>query len=204
MKRILFCAWMLFIFPMSSLAGDKDVSHVQEYFDTLVVKIQQHVIKGPMAEEVAKYAIIRQLHEDGDNKPKGYSVPGLSFGHPIKGIVNCTDLEGCVTSSANDSDGVPMYVFKGENAVVISGVLITKVFDHFVMNMNLFKEKDIEIWDRSKKDSYLLANRIDLDEYRVRFNENKSERDKIIRRCNQLYGPAGNSIEQRIKKIWQQ
>jgi hypothetical protein len=199
MKKLIFCAWMFFIFPITAYCWDKE-SHIKEHFQPLVKKIQTHTTPGPLAQELARYVIMRQLHEDGPNKSKDCSVPGLSYGSPIKEIVHSTNLENVKISSVRDSDGVPMIVFKGEKAKVIGGVVIAKLFDHWITNTNFFKTEDRELWERSKRDSYLIANNVHLDEYRDRFESNKEAREKIIKRCNRLYGPASSHIEQEVKR----
>jgi hypothetical protein len=178
--------------------------HVLTSFKDSVACVKQVGITGPLAEEVTRWAIVRQLHENGLDRPATYCIPGIGCGGwneenlkwSLKRIPNDIQL-----SRIRDSEGAPMYVLKGNKANLISTATVALLFDYYVNKFSWFSQKEKEAWAESKKYSYLIAQGFDLPQYHEAFNKLKPEREKILRKCNGGYGPGRDRIRGEVKRL---
>jgi hypothetical protein len=64
--------------------------HVIQHYSSVIKCIEDCGIQGPIAGEIAQYALIRQVHEDGIDRKPDYSVPGIGTGGWTSDILKTT------------------------------------------------------------------------------------------------------------------
>ena len=199
MKRLIF--FIICFSFITKAYGHTRENLITEFYPTVVKELQHYGWKGPIANEIAKVVMLRQIHEDGLEKEPDYSVPGLSFCNVIKNIVKSIHLKDISCSTVTDNEGVLMFAFKGPNANIKACIIIAKLFDYYILNTSFFNKEQKELWNRTKIDSYLIHNNFILPEYIERFVLQEEERKKILFKCNRLYGPQAKNIEQQLQKL---
>jgi hypothetical protein len=178
--------------------------HIITSYSESIECVKRVGITGPLAEEVTRWAIVRQLHENGLDRPATYCIPGIGCGGwneenlkwSLKRIPNDIQL-----SQIRDSEGAPMYVLKGNKANLISTATVALLFDYYVDKFSWFSQKEKEAWAESKKYSYLIAQGFDFPQYRESFASLKEDRQKILRKCNGGYGPGRDRIQGEVKRL---
>jgi len=95
-----------------------------------------------------------------------------------------------------------LFTLQGKGANTAAATTIAFLFDYYPSRF-AFSEQQRHIWKKSLTLSYLLACNPTLEDYRVEFEALKPERDKILRRCNQMYGPGSDRIESTVKRLQQ-
>jgi hypothetical protein len=177
--------------------------HIITSYNASVECVKQVGIPGPLAKEVTQWAIVRQLHENGLNRPATYCIPGISCGSwneenlrwSLKRIPNNIEV-----THIRDEDGMALYVLKGNKANLVSTATVALLFDYYVDNFSWFSPKEKEVWSESKRYSYLISQGFALPEYQEAFDNLQPEREKILRKCNGAYGPGRDRIIGEVKK----
>lgn len=188
-------------------AGDSYLSfedHVITSFKASVNCVEQVGLDGPIAQEVTRWAIVRQLHENGLDRPATYCIPGISCGGWNKEMLEYSLRiipNELAISRIYDSEGLPMYVLKGNKANLVSTATVALLFDYYVTNLSWFSKQEKEAWSDSKRYSYLISQGFNFPEYRTAFAELKEARQKILRKCNGGYGPGRERISGEVKKL---
>ena len=177
---------------------------VQFFYPNIVKQVQNHGLSGPIAHEVAKYAQLRTIHEDGSQRPHNISYNGMGKGSPSKEIVAklyCPDCK--ITTTATD-DGVGSYGVIGPRAHIMSSTLVALWYDHIILSdrFRICNEAEKKIWKESKWCSHQLAIGNPEVLFQIRYDELRDKRLKILKKVNNAYGPAGDSIHQQRSKIW--
>jgi hypothetical protein len=177
--------------------------HILTSFSGSIEAINKAGIKGPIAEEVARWALIRQLHENGLNRGHTYCIPGISCGGWNRETLNwclryVTNEVG--VSRIADSEGMLMYELNGRGANIVSTAAVALLFDYYVKHFNWFSTKEKEDWEESRKYSDLIAQGFDFPQYRKQFHLLKDARQKILRKCSGGYGPGNERISSEVKK----
>ncbi len=180
--------------------------HVITSYNASVACVKQVGIQGPIAEEITRWAIVRQLHENGLNRPATYCIPGISCGSwneenlrwSLKRIPNNIEV-----TRIRDEYGMALYVLKGNKANLVSTATVALLFDYYVDNFSWFSPKEKEAWSESKKYSYLIAQGFAFPEYQEAFDSLQPEREKILRKCNGGYGPGRDRIQGEVKRLEQ-
>jgi hypothetical protein len=201
---ILFLLTVVLVSNASAFLSFED--HIITSYRDSIRYVEKAGIKGPIANEITKWAIVRQLHENGLDRPATYCIPGIGCGGwneenlkwCLKRIPNNIQL-----SQIRDSEGALMYVLKGEKANLISTATVALLFDYYVEKMPWFSAKEKEAWSESKKYSYLISQGFVLPDYVEAFENLREEREKILRKCNGAYGPGRDRIIGEVKKLAQ-
>ena len=128
--------------------------HVWGSFDESIQCVEQVGLTGPIAQEVTRWAIVRQLHENGLDRPATYCIPGISCGgwnkemleYSLKMIPNELEI-----SRIRDSEGLPLYVLRGDKANLVSTATVALLFDYYVTNLSWFSKQEKEAWSDSKR-----------------------------------------------------
>jgi hypothetical protein len=195
---------LFLVLPNFCIGGSFEDCVNHSYLD-LVLKIQDCGIQGPLAKELAQYALVRQAHEDGLDRPKHYSVPGISAGGWNEDILKTTLKRmkcGIPVTHCYDSEGMKMFVLQGEGANVASAVTIAFLFDYYVTKFpQAFTEAQRDAWWKSRTYSYLLSCHPTLKEYQEAYDSLYGERQKILQRCNGMYGPGQERIVGEVKRL---
>jgi hypothetical protein len=203
-KRIL-SVLILLLLPNLCMGATFD-DHVIVFYPSLVCKIEQCGIQGPLARELAQYAIIRQLHENGLDRPPSYSIPGISTGgwneDILRHVLKKLRLDNISLTKIHDSDGVPMFVVDGLQANHLSAVTIAYLYDYYLIRFEQsFTLRQREVWQKSKVCSYILSCHPNMTEYLEAFNSMREERIRIIQKCNRMYGPGSDRIEGTVNRL---
>lgn len=178
--------------------------HVITSFKACTACVEQVGLSGPIAQEITRWAIVRQLHENGLNRPATYCIPGISCGGWNKEMLEYSLRiipNELAISRIYDSEGLPMYVLKGNKANLVSTATVALLFDYYVTNLSWFSEQEKETWSDSKRYSYLIAQGFNFPEYHTAFADLKEARQKILRKCNGGYGPGRERISGEVKKL---
>lgn len=192
------------VFEGKSTAFTSFEDHILTSFPACIRAVERCGIPGPLAEEVTRWAIVRQLHENGLNRPQNYSIPGVSCGG-----WNKEQLETCLEripnevelSTVRDSDGVSMYVLKGTGANIVSTATIALLFDYYVTNLSWFSDRERAVWSESQRCSYLISQGFGTWEHVAIFEALEPEREKILRKCSGGYGPGGSRVTHEVIRL---
>jgi hypothetical protein len=185
--------------------GGSFEDHVLNHYTSVVKKIEACGYNGPIAKELAQYAVIRQGLEDGLNRPHTYSIPGISSGgwneDILKGVIKVLKPE-ITLGHCRDSEGVRLFILQGDEACRVSATTIACLYGYYLVKFNKsFSDKQHQIWGRSITYSYLLSCKPDLVEYKEEYDALKNDRIKIIQRCNRMYGPKSDQIERKVNEL---
>ncbi len=185
---------------------DSVEAHIEAYYPALVEALKLVDFTGPFGRQVAKYALIRQVHEDGVTRSSSKSMVGMIPGGVNTAVV--TKLEpfftkcGIRVKKVGAHDGLRSYAMYGENANVWSGVAIALVWDKYLEEFRI-KESLKEAWKRSKalsrKISEGKASEDELREYYVTLHK---DREKAFHRVNRIFGGnAAKKIKHTVAKM---
>lgn len=161
----------------------------QDYQSTVIILKDCH-FPGPLAEEMAKVALARQVLEDGPNRHPNESIAGISTGSWNKEIVDSCVPKHIKIDTINDLTGARFYHFKGSQSTLYSALVVSKLFDFYV---NKFLKSERKNWFLAKETSKAISQNPDSFELNLRFY-NKLNPIKIIEKCNKLYGPQADSV----------
>jgi hypothetical protein len=194
----------------SSIPNGDYCSHVSCYYTSIISLLEKFGFAGPFAEELAKFALMRQLIEDGTNRPHTVSMVGMVPGGINKRVVEKMGLKrgevnehGLKLTSVTANDGQGSYALYGPMANVWSSLAIVLVWDEYI-NSGQFgiKQELVLAWNESKDLSYKIAIGIGDKEVVTKYEtELSAAREKAIKRVNSMYGPGGSSIENLVKNL---
>lgn len=169
----------------------------------IVREIQNHGLSGPIAYEVAPYAQLRCIHEDGLDRPTNISMNGMVPGSPNKEVIKQLYMPGHTVGSVRANDGQGCYVIKGPKAHVMASVAIALWYDA-IINSDKFRvctAEERRIWNESRHYSHMMALGKMSGIHRVKFKKLKEERERIIQKVNRAYGPQGHHINKLRKEF---
>lgn len=192
----LFITFVLFliilVFPLKS----NSLTH-KEYFEqhytTLANRLHQDGYPGPISNELAKYALARQVLEDGINRKSHESIAGISVGGFNKEIAEAVLKNSDIkVSHAIDAEGGRFYHFKGNDANLYSAVIIGNLFNFYVSK---FLKKHEKNWLILKELSKAISMNPDSFELNHKFYT-FLHKENVIIKANNLYGPGQASVLQ--------
>lgn len=173
--------------------------HILVSYSLVVDQLQERGFEGPLAEEVGRFALIRQLIEDGQNRDHSVSIVGMCPGGANERAMcdlgltlGATNQEG-VTLKKITSGGETFYALYGPRADVCSVVAVTFLWDKYVneAQTHSFKDEEIHAWNVSKEISRRIgcneATPEEIDRY---FGELATPRRKAIEKANRMYSPT--------------
>jgi len=177
------------------------ISPAPSQVDLVAHHITKCGIQGPVAKELATWALGRQKLEDGFKRPKDQSIPGLGCGGWNRKMLDLVLEKTSITpkmGTVRDEEGMCLIKMDGANVQIVSATTIAMLFDYYVENLNFHPKEEKRLWEQSKVDSALTIvgdlNAVD------RLSKQTEKRIKIIKRSNNAYGPNGNAVEVIIKK----
>ena len=170
--------------------------YFQEHLPILEEKLQNSEYPGPMSTILGRIALARQVLEDGLNRRPGESCAGISRGGhnevALKKAINGNkDIR---ISSASDGEGT-FYMLYGPQVNIISAMTVAYLFDNYVSR---FLRQHKVKWELSKETSKAISLNPDSLELNHKFHCILKP-DKIVERCNTLYGPGSHLVLQLIK-----
>jgi hypothetical protein len=157
------------------------------FHNEIVKEIQDHGLSGPIANEIAPYAQLRVIHEDGEQRSPDESMNGMVPGSPNKEVMKKLYMPDCTLGTVRANDGQGCYVIRGPRAHVMSSVAVGLWYDEMINRMA--SKEDMDLWNESKNCSHMLAlGHLDRF-YHRRFEVLKEHREHLIRKFDSMYGP---------------
>jgi hypothetical protein len=202
--------WVLFFILLATMeAKAKSVEeHILVSHSHVVDQLKSRGFGGPLADEVGRFALIRQLIEDGQNREHSVSIVGMSLGGANESVLNelgltmgCTNEEGFTLKKVTSSEGETFYALHGPRANVCSAVAITLLWDKYINHAYTasFTSEEINAWNMSKKISRKIwRNKASTEEIDKYHGELLTLRGKAIEKANRMYSPTAAEA---IKKI---
>jgi hypothetical protein len=185
-------------------------THVSCYYTKIIDLLERFGFTGPFAEELAKFALLRQLIEDGTNRSDTVSMVGMVPGGINKRVVEKMGLKrgeinehGLKLSQVTANDGQGSYAVYGPLANVWSCLAIVLVWDEYVNGGQFSISPELAVaWNESKKISRRIAEGQADPDAVLKYEKDIAERrTKAIKRVNAMYGPGSSSIEGLVKNL---
>jgi hypothetical protein len=174
--------------------------HILVQYKLVCDELQKRGFEGPFAKEVAKFALVRQIIEDGQTREHSLSIVGMSPGGANAEVI---DEMGLVMGKSNDdglslqrttsSEGETFYCIKGPRANVCSATAITLLWDKYVNGAlkSSFNPSEVSVWNESKSISRKIAdNSATEQEITAYEGDLAAPRRKIIEKANRMYSPT--------------
>ena len=179
-------------------------------YPLVLERLQEEGFHGPFGQEVARFAVLRQIIEDGPTREHSVSMVGMSPGGMNKEVMNHLGLtpgnmntDGLVLKTVGTNDGQRCYAIYGPRADVTSTVAIALLWDKYVNEMPNFKLEERLAWNQSKAISEKLAKGETGDVAgRVFLTCLASETKKVLAKANRMYGSlAANQIQRMVSDM---
>lgn len=188
---------VFFLCLMSSNAMSMTyVDHIERYYKPLVQKIQEYGLKGPISMELAQFALLRQIHEDGLDRSPEKCLNGMVPGGINKRVMERLHWTDNELSKVTANDGQGCYRITGPEANIQGALAIALWYDEIIDSGQAIKEHERELWERSKVNSYLQTTAFIDTEYVMTFLGDELGRLELLRKANNWYGPSGRHIDQ--------
>lgn len=190
------------------LAQAKSIEeHILVSYSRVVDQLKDHGFQGPLAEEVGKYALIRQMIEDGQDREHSVSIVGMCPGGANEramcdaGLTLGETNEKGIRLGKITSNGETFYALYGPRSNVLSAVAITLLWDRYVNSdqTQRFKDEEIHAWNVSKEISRRIytkaASAQEVERY---YGELAKPRRNAIEKANCTYSPTAAAAIVRI------
>ncbi|GEM_PF-870277 len=180
------------------------------HYDRVLTELKKKGFEGPFGEEVAKLALVRQIHEDGPQREHSRSIVGMVPGGVNQEVVKSLGLrlgkcnsQGLTLKRLKANDGQSTYGIYGPRANVASVVAIALVWDKYVNEFSSFKPEEVRAWNLSKVISRDIAAGTAAPKAKVTFRTRLVEpRKEALKRANRIYGArAAKHIEREVKRM---
>jgi hypothetical protein len=188
-------------FPINAQGPVED--KILTFHAPIAAELQDHGLSGPLAYEVAPYAQLRCIHEDGVTRSCDISYNGMGLGSPNKEVIKRLSLPACTKlTQTSTADGIGSYGFLGPKAHIFGSVAIGLWFDMIIDSdrYRVCSAAERKVWNDSKHFSHMVVIKPEDKSYLYQFEELKGLRDKMLRKVNRAYGPAGEAINQNRDK----
>lgn len=186
---------MLFCSISVNAMGMTYVEHIERYYKPLVLKIQEYGLAGPIAMELAQFALLRQIYEDGPQRPADKSMNGMVPGGINKRVMERLDWTRNDLSRVGSKDGQGCYCIKGPDANIQGAAAIALWYDEIIDTWPSIKDEERELWRRSKANSYLQTTAFIDTDYVMGFLGDEPARLALLRKANSWYGPSGGQLD---------
>lgn len=202
--------WVLFFILLATMeVKAKSVEeHILVSYGRVIDHLKSRGFGGPLAEEVGRFALIRQLIEDGQNREHSVSIVGMSLGGANESVLRdlgltlgCTNDEGFTLKKVTTSDGETFYALYGPRANVCSAVAITLLWDKYINYAYTasFTQEEINAWNMSKRLSRRIwRNKATTEEIEKYYGELYTPRRKALEKANRMYSPTAAEAIKRI------
>ena len=175
-------------------------------YPLVLERLQEEGFHGPFGEEVAKFAVLRQIIEDGPSREHSVSIVGMCPGGMNKEVMNYLGLipgnknnDGLVLKTVDSNDGQRCYAIYGPRADVTSTVAIALLWNKYVNELPNFKPEEKLAWNQSKAISETMAKGETEDVAgRAVLSCMAGETRKVIAKANRMYGSLAASQIQRM------
>ncbi len=200
---------IFFLVPTGFCHAASIEEHILVNYPLIVKSIERYGFAGPFGREVAKFALMRQIVEDGADRNHSLSIVGMSVGEPHASIMKTVGLTMGQTNEQNmclrkvtSSEGNTYYSIHGPRANVCSATAIALLWDSYVnkTHSEKFKAEECKAWNSSKEISSNMAGNCADSEQCELYNAVEPARQKAIEKANRLYSPtAAETIKTMVK-----
>jgi hypothetical protein len=196
MKYLLFA--LLIVITTTYVNAKSVQEHVLVNYKLVCDKLQERGFQGPFGREVAKFALIRQVIEDGQGRDHSVSIVGMSPGGTNAQVIEELGLakgklnrDGLSLERLTSENGETFYCIKGPHANVCSAVAISLLWDKYVNGAQRFSPSEVQVWNKSKSISQKIAsNTATQEEVEVYQGDLAAPRRRVIEKANRIYSPT--------------
>lgn len=210
MKYFLFC--LLIVLTATQTNARSIEEHILVHYRLICDQLQNRGFKGPFGKEVAKFALIRQIIEDGQTRDHSVSIVGMSPGgtngqvmDELGLVMGKSNSDGLSLQRLTSGAGETFYCIKGPRANICSATAITLLWDKYVngVQKQWFTPSEVLAWNESKTISQKIAtNSATKEEVEAYEGELAAPRRKIIEKANRIYSPtAAGAITKIVKDM---
>jgi len=177
-------------------------------YPLVLEKLREQGFHGAFGEEVGRFAVLRQIIEDGPTREHSVSIVGMCPGGMNKEIMNRMGLipgaknqDGLVLRTVDTQDGQQSYAIYGPRADVTSAVAIALLWDKYVNELPYFKAEEKLAWNQSKAISEGIAKGdISHEAVHLTLAYVSDEAKKVLAKANRMYGSLAATQIQRMAK----
>jgi hypothetical protein len=194
------CFSVLVLFAAMEANAKSIEEHILVSYSLVVDELKDRGFGSPLAEEVGRFGLIRQLIEDGQNRDHSVSIVGMSLGGANESVLRelgltmgATNDAGFTLKKVTSSDGETFYAVHGPRANVCSAVAIALLWDKYINHAytSSFAREQVEAWNRSKEISCkMCCNQATAEEIEDYHGELAALRRKAIEKANRMYSPT--------------
>jgi hypothetical protein len=201
---------LLIVVTATSVNAKSIEEHVLVHYKLVCDQLQERGFEGPFAREVAKFALIRQVIEDGQNRDHSVSIVGMSLGgtnaevlDELGLVMGKSNQDGFSLQRLTSNEGETFYCIKGPRANVCSAIAITLLWDKYVNGAQRFTPSEVLAWNKSKTISQRIAtNSATKEEIEAYEGELAAPRRKTIEKANRIYSStAAHTITKIVKDM---
>lgn len=199
MKIVIVCCLMALTSIGNAMSIDE---HILVNYPLIITNLKEQGFRGPFGEELAKYALIRQIIEDGSTRSHSVSIVGMSVGEPHTSILKSLGLNlgttgegGMCLKKITSNENETFYAVYGPRANVCSATAIALLWDQYVNNnqKHRFGHEENTTWNASKNISWHFScdtfSRADIAFY----DSMTSMRNKVFQKVNYIYSSTAAS-----------
>jgi len=202
---------LILLVPFNAKAKSIE-EHILVSYSLVVDQLKDRGFGGPLAEEVGRFGLIRQLIEDGQNREHSVSIVGMSVGGANGRVLSELGLtlggsneDGFTLKKVRSSDGETFYAVYGPRSDVCSAVAIALLWDKYINDAYpaSFTREEIQAWNMSKDISCKIrCNQATSEEIHKYYGDFAAPRRKVIEKANRMYSPtAAGAITKIVKDM---
>ncbi|MFH0824193.1 MAG: hypothetical protein V2B18_15685 [Pseudomonadota bacterium] len=185
--------FVLLIVPLSVHADTALQDRILSDYHNVRANIEQCGIKRPLSSELARWGVLRQLLEDGNQRKPDVSIPGLcawGWNNDVTGFVLSKMGGSHIVDSIPDGEGNKMIRIQGPRADLMGATTVALLFDRYV---TLFPDKFTPTqrfaWTQAKYN----PNHVDISTFR--------ECRTVAKKCNRIFGPQAEVVERNLDSL---
>jgi hypothetical protein len=182
--------------------------HILVHYNFVVDRLNEHGFKGPIAYEAAKFALIRQIVEDGPTRSHSTSIVGMSVGGANQEALRHLGLslgsvnaEGVSLKKCASAEGQAYYSLHGPRANVWSAAAVAILWDKYITETfrSRFTAEEIEGWRACKQISHKIASNDATEAEIDHFRRTLIPLSKMaLRKANSIYSSTAAGAIARI------
>jgi hypothetical protein len=205
--KVMLCAMIIFVIPLAGFASSIE-EHILVHYNLIVDRLNEQGFKGPFAYEAAKFALVRQIIEDGPDRHNSISIVGMSIGganaealRDIGLTMGCVNAAGMSLRQCMSSEGQTFYSIHGPRANVWSAAAITILWNKYVNGVlgGAFTSEEIEGWNACKSISGKIAsNTATSEEIQLYQASLAAVGKRVLLKANSMYSSTAAHIIAKI------
>ncbi len=200
---------ILFLLISSSGFARTIEERVLVNYPKVLTQLKDKGFAGPFGEELAKFAVLRQIIEDGPSREHSKSIVGMIPGGVNREVIKELGLkvgkenkQGYELKRITAKDGQGTYAIYGPRANILSAVAIVMVWDKYVNELACFKPEEVRAWNKAKVISRRLEQGDASPQAKVMYrNKLKKIYRRALEKANRIYGKnAAYAIKKLVNK----